>query len=201
MAARNPLLIDLPLPIQTPRLLIRNCLPGDGQKLLEARKESDRDLHPWMPFARTEATLDDCEASCRQAFAKFILREDIRLSAFDRKTGEFIVSTGLHRFHWERGIFEIGYWVRSSRAGQGYVTEAVNAVTQYAFRQLRAKRVAIFCNTENQRSSAVAERLGFRKEARLAMVDKYASEEIDSRDEFVYARTAPEGMPALEVSW
>jgi RimJ/RimL family protein N-acetyltransferase len=198
----EPILIDLPLPLFTPRLKIRDCQSGDGPELLAARLESDSELRPWMPFARgPRPTLQECEASCRQAHARFILREDLRLSVFDRTTGAFVASTGLHRFDWKKGIFEIGYWVRTSRAGQGVVTEAVNAVTRYAFQQLGAKRVSIHCNAENLKSRAVAERLGFNAEARLSNIDRYADDSIACRDEIIYARCSPDGLPDLEVSW
>ena len=202
MSAFQPILIDLPLPILTPRLLIRDPRPGDGASLLSARLESDGELRPWMPFARGEKpTLEDCEANCRQAHAQFVLREDLRLSAFDRATGEFVVSSGLHRFDLEKGIFEIGYWVRSSRAGQGYVTETVNALTRYAFDRLGARRVSIVCNVENRKSRAVPERLGFRAEATLANVDRHSDGSIACRDEVIYARFDTAGLPALDVSW
>lgn len=199
---KSPVLLDLPVPIQTPRLTIRECRPGDGPSLLAARLESDTDLRPWMPFARLGApTLEDCELSVRQAYARFILREDLRLTAFDRVSGDFVLSTGLHRMDWSRRIFEIGYWVRSSRAGQGYVTEAVNALTRYAFDALAATRVSIHCNVENRRSRAVPKRLGFRQEAVLANVDRYAGESIACRDEAIYARVDLAGLPELAVSW
>ncbi len=35
-------------------------------------------------------------------------------------------------------MFEIGYWIDSQYSGNGYITEAVNAITQYAFDRYRA---------------------------------------------------------------
>ena len=34
----------------------------------------------------------------------------------------FIGGTGLHRIDWAQRQFEIGYWCRSSRVGEGFVT-------------------------------------------------------------------------------
>ena len=62
---------------------------------------------------------------------------------------------------------EIGYWVRKQFAGQGYVTEAVNAVTDFAFRVFEAKRVEIRMDDDNVLSSRVAERCGFELEGIL----------------------------------
>jgi RimJ/RimL family protein N-acetyltransferase len=195
-------LIELPLPIETPRLLLRECRPGDGAEQYAARLESDAALMSWMPFARAEKpSLEQCEANCRAAHAKFLLREDVRIMAFERGSGKFVVSTGLHRMSWDHGIFEIGYWVRTPYAGKGYVTEAVNALTRYAFGQLGARRVSIFCNAENPRSAAIPQRLGFRLEGRLANHDRYADASIACRDELAFARTDLDGLPDLDVSW
>ena len=57
--------------------------------------------------------------------------------------------------------FEIGYWLRQSAEGHGYMSEAVRLITTYLFDNLGAQRVMIRCDARNARSKAVAERLGF----------------------------------------
>lgn len=64
-------------------------------------------------------------------------------------------------------MFEIGYWIDSQYSGNGYMTEAVNAITQYAFDQFKAVRVQICAQLDNQKSIAVAKRCGFIQEAIL----------------------------------
>ena len=68
---------------------------------------------------------------------------------------------GKPEFDWAVPRFEIGYWCRSSRTGQGFVTEAVQALTAMAFDTLGARRVEIFTDDLNQASWRVAERAGF----------------------------------------
>ena len=197
----KPIMLELPFPILTPRLLIRPVLPGDGPVLYAAKAESIEDLRLWMPWARVEISVEESEKSSREAHARFLTGEDIRLCLFDRSTGEFLGGSGLHRIDWEHCIFEIGYWVRSSRVGRGYVTEAVNAVARYAFGQLDAKRVSIYCNASNSKSRAVAERLSFPLEGVHLNDDRIAAPEVICRDHAVYARTSEKGLPPLEVSW
>ncbi len=62
---------------------------------------------------------------------------------------------------------EIGYWIRKSDEGKGYVTESVRLLTSYAFERLKANRVFIRCSTRNHRSEAVARRAGFVYEGTL----------------------------------
>ncbi|PZQ45344.1 MAG: N-acetyltransferase, partial [Micavibrio aeruginosavorus] len=42
---KNPILIDIPMPIETPRLILRNVLPGDGKALFEAKVDSFKELN------------------------------------------------------------------------------------------------------------------------------------------------------------
>src|SRR5439155_19931986 len=71
------------------------------------------------------------------------------------------------RIDWELGRLEIGYWVRATEEGRGYVGGAVRLVTRCAFESLGARRVEIRCDEHNARSRLVAERQGFVREASL----------------------------------
>jgi ribosomal-protein-serine acetyltransferase len=198
----RPLLIELPFPIQTRRLTLRPPQPGDGPELNAAVRESQERLKHWMPWARGELpSQDDSEENVRRAHAQYLLREDLRISMFDRTTGKMIGNSGLHRFDWEARTFEIGYWVRTGFEGQGYVTEAVTAITQYAFRQLKAARVEIRCDVENHRSAAIPRKLGYQLEAVLKKNALSESGDGNHRDTMVFARFDTEGLPDVGASW
>ena len=51
MASLNPVLIDVPMPIRTPRLLIRPKQVGDGARTSAAVAETWDELHKWMGWA------------------------------------------------------------------------------------------------------------------------------------------------------
>lgn len=85
----------------------------------------------------------------------------------------YIGGGGLHRINWDVPKFEIGYWVRSSYGRQGFITEAVNGITHFAFNTLGARRVEIRCDSLNGRSAAVARRAGYELEAMLRHHDRH----------------------------
>jgi RimJ/RimL family protein N-acetyltransferase len=143
--------------------------------------------------------MDEAESHCRRACARFMLREDLTLSIYDATGKRLLGSTGLHRLNWEVRRFEIGYWIRQSEQGKGYVSEAVNALTRFAFDTLEARRVEIRCDSHNLRSLKVMQRLGFEQEGLLRSVSLGVQGE--SRDTIVTARTNSIGLPSLEVSW
>lgn len=190
---KNPILLSFPESFETDRLLIRAPLWGDGEAVNEAVKESIEELRHWMPWAQQIPSLEESELNIRQARLKFLDRTDLRLMLMNKVTGELVGCSGLHRIDWEAGRFEIGYWVRTSCAGQGYITEAVNGITEFAIRQLNANRIEIRCDSLNSRSSKVAERAGFTLEAVLRSEARDVKGAL--RDTMIYAKVRGEEFP------
>jgi ribosomal-protein-serine acetyltransferase len=56
---------------------------------------------------------------------------------------------------------EIGYWLGERAAGRGLMTRAASAMLRFAFEEMNVNRVGLQAEVGNQRSRAVAERLGF----------------------------------------
>ncbi|WP_053365254.1 GNAT family N-acetyltransferase [Bacillus sp. FJAT-27245] len=163
----DPILKEFPSEFETERLLIRMPKPGDGKAVFEAIQASLQELKPWMPFANIEQTEEDVEANIREAYAKFIKREDLRLLVFDKQSGMLIGSSGLHRINWSIPKFEIGYWIDSRHSRKGFMTEAVRGIVDFAISELSAKRIEIRCDSRNVKSRAIPERLGFQLEGIL----------------------------------
>jgi RimJ/RimL family protein N-acetyltransferase len=196
---KNPILIDIPMPIETDRLILRNVLPGDGKAMFEAKVETFDQLNKWMPWAKELGTEDHSEIVIRQNHAKFILREDIMIVGFEKATGNFVIGTGLHRMDWNAGYFEIGYWVRASAHNKGYATESTNALIRYAFNVLGAKKIGICHADDNDASARVIKKLGFDKTGYLADNDELNDGTHVGRH--WYARYDTEGLPELTVKW
>jgi RimJ/RimL family protein N-acetyltransferase len=184
----NPLLIDFPEEFTTERLVIRMPKPGDGQAVFEAINASIQELKPWMPFAQNNQSAQDVELNIREAHINFLKREDLRLLVFLKKTGELVASTGLHRIDWSVPKFEIGYWINSRFSGKGYMTEAVSGITDFAFRELKARRVEIRCDVKNKKSRAIPERLDYSLEGILKN-DDWSVDKSELRDTCIYSKT------------
>jgi RimJ/RimL family protein N-acetyltransferase len=196
----NPLLIDLPEYIETPRLILRSPRAGDGPELTAAITESFAELKEWMPWAKKIPTVEESEINARKAFGRWVLREDLRISMIDKSSGKLVGSTGLHRINWDLPSFEIGYWVRTSYGGKGYVKESTNALTRFAFEYLKAKRVEIRCESKNEKSLGVMKSLGFEYEGCLRSSGTEAHS-TNPRDTLIYSLLNPSRLPPLEVKW
>ncbi|PZP56680.1 MAG: N-acetyltransferase [Micavibrio aeruginosavorus] len=193
------ILIDIPMPITTPRLIIRPAMPGDGAAMHEAKIETYDELAKWMPWAKKGEAVEESEIVVREAYARFIRREDLMLMGFSRINGEFIIASGLHRFDWNSRRFEIGYWTNKAYHNQGYATEAANALTRFAFNVLNARRVEIRYDEGNENSARVPSKLGFIHEG----VTRFADVLPTGGPAHVHttARYDLNNLPPLEVTW
>lgn len=184
----KPILMDIKSEFTTDRLYIRMPMPGDGPLVYESIVTSMQELKPWLPFAQHEQSIDQIEANLREAHVKFLKREDLRLFVFLKDTGQFIGSSGLHHPNWNIPKFEIGYWLDSRFTGNGYMTEAVEGISHYAFVELKARRLEIRCDPDNEKSRAIPERLGYTLEG-ILINDDLSMDGTGLRDTCIYAMT------------
>jgi RimJ/RimL family protein N-acetyltransferase len=122
--------------------------------------------------------------------------EDYVMAIFSRDESEVLGGSGLHKRHGE-GAFEIGYWIRASRAGEGLATESSAALTKIAFELCDVDRVEIHVEPGNERSARIPEKLGYGKEATL----RRRLGHPDPRDVVIYSIFADEyaGSPSAST--
>jgi RimJ/RimL family protein N-acetyltransferase len=153
-----------------PRITLRPLHPDFAPVMYEAIMESVTELRPWLPFVeeydRPEG-VDNLRAFIIRSQADWLLRDDFHLSLWRTEDDAYLGAIGLHPRNWNIPAFEIGYWQRTSTSGQGYMTEAVRLLTSFALSVFGAERVMIRCDARNERSAAVARRLGFIQEGLL----------------------------------
>lgn len=197
----KPILLDLPLPIITPRLKIVRPDPRYAEEIVRAKEESLDQLLPWMGWARNGAgTVDETREMLIRKQAKFILREDLMMLAFTHD-GEFVVSTGLHEMDWRIPSAMIGYWAKTSATGKGYVTETANALLRYGFGQIGLRKISICMDSENRASENVARRLGMTLEYRERGGSHAVFDNLIDRYRLSYAAFGTENLPPLDVRW
>ena len=81
---------------------------------------------------------------------------------------------------------ELGYGLARAYWGHGYATEAAGLLVRFGFDRLDLLRIQAACAVENERSIRTLERLGLRREGRLA---QYRWKAGTARDLFLYAIT------------
>lgn len=136
--------------------LLRQYRIEDLGALWEAVEEERARIGPWMPWVEPTRTIDDERVWLERVVADPASLEGLGIWV----EGEFAGGTGLNVDPF--GISaEIGYWIRSRFEGRGLVTKACERLIGHAFDGLGVHRVIIRAGTENVRSRAIPERLGF----------------------------------------
>ena len=88
-------------------------------------------------------------------------------AVIEEETGELVGSCGLAGICAEHRRAGLGYWIRSSRTGHGFATDAARAVMSFGFEELDLARIEIEVSVDNTASLRVAEKLGCQREGVL----------------------------------
>lgn len=187
---------ELETGLETERMLIRTPRPEDAPALWAAIDESREHLGPWIHWVKHYQTPRDADRFIEGAAMDFAGRRELFLAMFSRdEPGRLLGGTGFHNIEWEIPALEIGYWLRASAAGRGYMTEAVAAQCAFAVDRFGAKRISITCDANNVRSAAIPRRLGFAQEGHLRNAGLTPHGQI--RDTLIFAVTS---WPPLPIS-
>lgn len=175
------------LVLQTERLTLRMPESGDHGDWAGLRRAGETFLRPWEPrwspdhftrkAFRNRVYWAHRSRSEGRALALFLVR---------RADGALLGAITLDNIR--RGpsqSAQIGYWIGAAFARQGYMTEALLAVVEYAFGALDLGRIEAACLPENDASRALLARGGFVEEG---MARGYLQIDGRWRDHVLYSR-------------
>ncbi len=148
----------------TGRLRLRAPRRSDTGPLHEAIVETLPELVKWLPWARDRHTRADTRRYLRGARAARARRGAYEFIIEDSENSELLGITSLHRIDWIRRSAGVGYWIRQSRWGKGFATEAVRALIERGFGVYRLHRLEAHVALENHASQRVVQKLGFERE-------------------------------------
>jgi RimJ/RimL family protein N-acetyltransferase len=148
-------------------VLLRPYVPSDAPAFFAAVEESRDRLMQWDSWPQRYRTLANVQKLIAYYQADFILRQQMEISIWERDTMGFLGSIMLRPKDWAIPFFEIGYWLRTTAEGQGYMREAAQLVIDFAFDHLNAQRMMLRIDARNKRSLVLAQRLGFVREGCL----------------------------------
>lgn len=139
--------------ITTDRLVIRRFEPTDWQDLYEYLSDPlVVRFEPYEPCSQEQCVAEAARRAGDDSFYAVALKDNGKV------IGNLYLNPG------DFDTWELGYAFNSSYQGQGYATEATEALLDYAFRNLDTRRVVASCSSENNASWKLLERLNMRRE-------------------------------------
>ena len=159
---------DGPLSVRLEGPRVYLCPPrmGDWKAWALLREESREFLVPWEPTWPHDALT-------RQAFRRRLKaynhewRQGTGFSFLVYRLNDSGLMGGVTLSNVRRGVAQaasMGYWIGERFARQGYMTEAVLAVVEFAFEELGLHRIEAACLPHNDPSRSLLLKVGFRQE-------------------------------------
>jgi ribosomal-protein-serine acetyltransferase len=152
-------------------------------------------LHEWITVEAYEGSVETLKAYMKQRLLHFVNGEGYHLGIWYQ---EVLVGILDYRLNWRSRSVELGYWLGAATQGKGIVTQACHTMVRHAFEEHQVHKVVISCATDNPRSRAVAERLGFVQEGILRQADRLHDRYVDTvfygllKDEWVARADLPQ---------
>lgn len=165
--------------IVTPTCILRPPRAEDADSIARHANERDiwlnlRDAFP-HPYTRANA----------EGYIAHVSAQSPRTSFLIAVGGEAVGSVSLKPGRdVERAGAEIGYWLAREHWGRGIMTDAVRAVTRYAFESLGLNRVFAVPFMHNRASARVLEKAGYVREA---IMRRSAIKDGTLLDQWLYA--------------
>jgi ribosomal-protein-serine acetyltransferase len=138
-------------------------------ELFELTDQNREYLREWLPWVDGTRAVTDTRRFIIASLYEFA--EGRAMAAGVWRRGSLVGSAGFTSIDRSGGRAEIGYWLGLHAQGEGIMTRVCRTLVRICFDELDLHRVEIHCATENRRSRAIAERLGFKQEGVLRQVE------------------------------
>ncbi len=146
--------------ILTSNAYLKVLAQKDAMAMYERTERNRRYLRQWLPWVDAIKGPQDTESFILSTMDLRAVNQGIHYGIWYK--GHLAGTLGNHGINWANRRTTIGYWLGEEFQGKGLMTEAVAAyIDQLAFGKWQLNRVEIAAATENKKSRAIPERLGF----------------------------------------
>ncbi len=154
---------ELPI-ITSDRLILRIAIKKDIPQILRYFTENKNYFIPFYPVLFDHLfTAEYWQYQIENNVLEFIHDQSLKLFIFRQGKSNKVIGT-INFTNFIRGAAHfcyVGYSLAESEQGQGYMTEALKAATDYVFQELNFHRIMANYMPHNRRSGNVLKRLGF----------------------------------------
>jgi ribosomal-protein-serine acetyltransferase len=133
-------------------------------------------LQEWIAVEAYEGPVETLRAYMKQRLLHFVEGSGYHLGIWYQ---DALVGLLDYRLNGRTRSVELGYWLDAAMQGKSIVTQACRTMLRLAFEEHQVHKVVISCTTDNRRSRAVAERLGFVQEGILRQADRLHDRYVD----------------------
>ena len=155
-------------PLLTDKVVaLRRFHPRDVDAFHAAVDESLGELIPWMSWANPNYGRDEVAEYIRVVGETWEAGRYYAFAITDARNGTMLGAASLSHIHPVYHFCNLGYWIRTSRRGNGLAARAARLAARFGFEQLGLIRVEVVIAAGNEASLKVAEKSGARREGIL----------------------------------
>ena len=134
-------------------------------------------LRQWEQWALAEQTPEVLRAHVDERLQMFVAGTAVPCTIYSDAT---LIGSIEMRMNAYNGSAELGYWLDEDFEGRGVVTRACRALIEYGTVRLGVRRFELYTAVHNERSGAVARRLGFAHEGVLRSATPLGDRRFDT---------------------
>lgn len=122
-------------------------------------------LEPWLPWIRRTHSVSDLQKRFEWFLEKMKTQEAANLGIWH--SNKIVGGIGYFGHDPENHLLEIGFWIIEDAQGKGIATASCKVLQDYLFDEVKINRIEMRCSPQNERSQAVANRLGYSLEGTI----------------------------------
>jgi [ribosomal protein S5]-alanine N-acetyltransferase len=157
------ILANLPT-IETERLLLRKITLNDASDMFEYA--SNPEVSEYTMWS-THTSIEDTKYFLKSLTKMYKRRELVDWGIVHKAEKKFIGTCGFVEWSMTHSRAEIGYALSARYWREGYMSEAVNAIIEFGFREMLLNRIVGRCEVNNIASARVMEKVGMQLEGIL----------------------------------
>jgi len=144
------------------KVILRPLAMSMAEELFAAVDESREELLRFLPWENK--TVDDTREFIQRSVREREEGWSLGLAVYEKSTGTCAGTIGLRFKDSYSPIGFIGYWIRTSLAGNGYATDAVTTLVRFCRDHLKLVRIDAAVAATNVASQRVMAKCGFQEE-------------------------------------
>jgi ribosomal-protein-serine acetyltransferase len=149
------------------KIILRPYRMSDAADVYQAIRESIKEVGAWLPFAHEGYAIKETKDWLKKRKPEWKKGFNYDFGIFDAKDGSFLGGCGLNGPIWITRLANLGYWVRTSRIGQGVAPAAARLLAKWGFDVLKLNRIEIVVAVGNEKSLRTAAKAGAQREGVL----------------------------------
>lgn len=145
---------------------LKQLEPSDAQEMFWLTDTNRQYLREWLPWLDYTRTVEDTAGFIQMTINQHNNNQGTHYGIWYK--GRLAGTLGVHNLDWINRKTSLGYWLGAQFQGHGLMTQAVvSYMDQLVFGSWGMEKLTIQAATENGKSRAIPERLGFQLEGVL----------------------------------